>query len=121
MGKQTITVDTEVHKLLGEDYKKYRAIQESLKAAHAAHAGEHKSGVTASSPPPPPPPPPPALANAVPGGKKKKGGSKSTTPTTSTAVPPPPQIRQGEGQGVSVGTAPKKKKSPKTTPKAAPA
>jgi len=74
--KQTIVTDTEVHKLLGEDYKKYRAIQESLKAAHAAHSGEHKA---AAHLPPPPPPPPPAAST----GKKKKGG------------------RSGKGKGMS--------------------
>merc|ERR1712216_176021 len=60
--KVTMALDGEIHKLLGEDYKKYRLITEKIKSMHASKKAE-----TAS--PPPPPPPPPSMKMK----KKKKG------------------------------------------------
>ena len=60
-----MAIDADIHKLLGEDYKKYRLITEKIKTMHASKKAETHA-------PPPPPPPPPALA-----AKKKK---KKATP-----------------------------------------
>ncbi|KAL1525133.1 hypothetical protein AB1Y20_020005 [Prymnesium parvum] len=64
--KATMSIDGEIHKLLGEDYKKYRQITEKIKSLHATKKEE------AGSSTPPPPPPPPPLAKS---GKKKKKGT----------------------------------------------
>ena len=58
----TMGIDGEIHKLLAEDYKKYRLITEKIKSMHAAKKAE-------TAAPPPPPPPLPAAKK----GKKKKG------------------------------------------------
>ena len=59
----TMGIDGEIHKLLAEDYKKYRLITEKIKSMHAAKKAE------TAAPPPPPPPLPTAK------GKKKKKGT----------------------------------------------
>eukprot|EP00308_Calcidiscus_leptoporus_P027063 CAMPEP_0119357546 /NCGR_PEP_ID=MMETSP1334-20130426/5902_1 /TAXON_ID=127549 /ORGANISM="Calcidiscus leptoporus, Strain RCC1130" /LENGTH=138 /DNA_ID=CAMNT_0007371821 /DNA_START=101 /DNA_END=517 /DNA_ORIENTATION=- len=59
-----VQLDAEIHKLLGDDYKKYRSVQDQVhKERQALHA---------VSLPPPPPPPPPLLAAATGLLKKKK-------------------------------------------------
>jgi len=45
--KITMSIDGEIHKLLAEDYKKYRLVTEKIKQLHAAKNA-------AASPPPPP-------------------------------------------------------------------
>jgi len=62
--KVTMTIDADIHKLLGEDYKKYRLITEKIKTMHASKKAETHA-------PPPPPPPLPAVAAKK---KKKKAG-----------------------------------------------
>jgi len=57
--KVTMSLDADIHKLLGEDYKKYRLVTEKIKQMHASK--------NAASPPPPPPAPLPKLLK-----KKKK-------------------------------------------------
>lgn len=57
-----MNLDGEIHKLLGDDYKKYRLITEKIKSLHSA-----KKSDVLSSPPPPPPP-----AGIAVGSKKKK-------------------------------------------------
>ncbi|KAL3919413.1 MAG: hypothetical protein SGPRY_005642, partial [Prymnesium sp.] len=49
--KVAMSLDGEIHKLLGDDYKKYRLITEKIKSLHSAK----KSDELSSSPPPPPP------------------------------------------------------------------
>lgn len=63
--KATMALDAEIHKVLGPDYKKYRAVTEALKQLHASKKST-SGGVTAAKPPPPPP-----AVTATP--KKKKG------------------------------------------------
>jgi len=63
--KVTMGIDGDIHKLLGEDYKKYRLITEKIKAMHAS-----KKETTVAPPPPPPPSPLAALKK-----KKKKTGA----------------------------------------------
>lgn len=59
--KVTMGIDGDIHKLLGEDYKKYRLITEKIKSMHAAKKADSAK---------PPPPPPPAVSAKK--GKKKK-------------------------------------------------
>jgi len=59
--KVTMSIDGDIHKLLGEDYKKYRMITEKIKQMHASKKAE------TAGPPPPPPPAPAGLKK-----KKKK-------------------------------------------------
>merc|ERR1711988_1760863 len=65
--KMLMAIDGEIHKLLEDDYKKYRLITEKLKAMR----GSAKTTAVASPPPPPPPPPTTVM-------KKKKKKSAST-------------------------------------------
>jgi len=55
-----VQLDAEIHKLLGEDYKRYRTVQNQVQADRQ----QAKDAATPPPPPalsPPPPPPPPGL------------------------------------------------------------
>ena len=88
--------DAEIHKLLGAEYKRYRAVQSAVSALHAKDAGGKNTASTATLSPPPPRTSKYLTydanrglhiensATALPGskGKKKK-------PTITAASPPP--------------------------------
>merc|ERR1719331_1482146 len=42
--KATTSLDADIHKLLGVDYKRYRSVQHAQKELHAAHKAGNKSG-----------------------------------------------------------------------------
>merc|ERR1740125_48428 len=42
--KATTSLDVDIHKLLGADYKRYRSVQHAQKELHAAHKTGNKSG-----------------------------------------------------------------------------
>mmetsp|Transcript_7740 Transcript_7740/g.16963 ORF Transcript_7740/g.16963 Transcript_7740/m.16963 type:complete len:155 (-) Transcript_7740:631-1095(-) len=72
-----VQLDAEIHKLLGDEYKKYRSVQDEVhKERQALNALQ--------TPPPPPSPPPPAITSSPFKGKKKTGGKgmKKLKPTT---------------------------------------
>merc|ERR1712137_657542 len=64
-----VQLDSEIHKLLGDDYKKYRNVQNQVKEERQAISAT----MMTSPPPPPPPPPPPVEVSLL---KLKKGGKK---------------------------------------------
>ena len=72
--KTTSSLDVDIHKLLGADYKRYRAVQGAVTAMHATK----KAATTAGSPPPPPP------AVSLPGKKKKSAASKKVGKPSTT-------------------------------------
>jgi len=88
--------DAEIHKLLGAEYKRYRAVQSAVSALHAKDGGKNTPASTATLSPPPPKASKyltydanrglhiESSATALPGskGKKKK-------PTITAASPPP--------------------------------
>jgi len=80
--KMTSGLDADIHKLLGTEYKRYRAVTASVKADHAAKKVS-KTGTGATTPLQSPPPP---VASAAPSTKKKKTG----TPKKSKGVASPP-------------------------------
>ena len=71
------TLDADVHKLLGPEYKRYRAVQEQVHKEREAAAA---AAAAAAGKPPPPPPPLSLMSTTLPkkkgmglmGGKKKK-------------------------------------------------
>lgn len=68
--KKTISaIDTDIHKLLGAEYKRYRSVHAAVNALHAA--------AREASPPPPSPAP-----VSLPGTKKKKMSKKTAGPST---------------------------------------
>merc|ERR1719453_227471 len=62
------SLDSDIHKLLGSEYKRYRTVQHT---AHEIHSAA-KNGAEAAAAPPPP----------SPGTKVKAGGKKKATPTS---------------------------------------
>lgn len=64
--KVTTGLDADIHKLLGPEYKRYRAVHSTVKEIKAA----------STKPPSAKPPPPPPLAAT------KKGGGKKKKPST---------------------------------------
>lgn len=86
--KTTSGLDADIHKLLGTEYKRYRAVSASVKAEHAAKKVSKTGAPTQTAPPP--------VASAVPtttvskgvATKKKKAGgtSKKSKGVTSTTV-----------------------------------
>ena len=45
--------DAEIHKLLGAEYKRYRAVQSAVSALHAKDGGKNTASTATLSPPPP--------------------------------------------------------------------
>lgn len=75
--KSTTTIDADIHKLLGTEYKRYRAVHAAVNAVHAAK----KAGGM-----PPPPPPPIMTSTKLPGAKKKKAAGSKKVTTGSTTI-----------------------------------
>merc|ERR1711998_14924 len=71
--KATSTLDVDIHKLLGAEYKRYRAVQGAVNALHANSAKKTASASVSALPPPPP------LATMLPGSKGKKKTKKPST------------------------------------------
>ena len=92
--------DAEIHKLLGAEYKRYRAVQSAVSALHAKDGGKNTASTATLSPPPPRASKYltydanrglhiESSATALPGSKGKK---KKTMEETSTSVPPPAAV-----------------------------
>ena len=71
--KKTMTgLDSDIHKLLGTEYKRYRTVQH---AQHEMHTALKKGSPPASTVASPPPPASKPKKKSLPGGGKKKGSS----------------------------------------------
>lgn len=81
--KATTSLDADIHKLLGADYKRYRSVQHAQKELHAAK--HNKSGSTTSTKTVVTPPAPAAAASPSTTSTKKKStklpGSSATKKT----------------------------------------
>jgi hypothetical protein len=87
--KATTSLDVDIHKLLGADYKRYRSVQHAQKELHAAHKAGNKSG-SPSTKTVVTPPAPAAAAAPTPGAKKKSSklpgaGSKKKAAAKTTS------------------------------------
>jgi len=80
--KATTSLDADIHKLLGTEYKRYRSVQHAQKELHAAKKSGSSSSSKVISPPPPggaaaatPTATKPKKAKLPGAGSKKKGSS----------------------------------------------
>ena len=85
--KATTSLDADIHKLLGADYKRYRSVQHAQKELHAAHKAGNKSGSTFSTKTVVTPPAPAAASAPSTTSTKKKSTKLPGTSTKRKAAP----------------------------------
>lgn len=88
--KATMSLDADIHKLLGADYKRYRSVQHAQKELHAAHKNKSSSSSSSTKTVVAPSPPAAATTSTTTSTKKKSStklpgsSSKKTKKSTSS-------------------------------------